>query len=122
MPAIVAGSSFNKNPIVQAFLKKMPTCEDLVPEKIHETKVNEPLINWHSIDGDYALEAIRDSDGWAGNASDKKMLSFSKFLRDREGLHVLAASTAGLISLLDRHQKEALVNDRYVAILTGRKQ
>lgn len=121
IPRIVAGSSFGKNPIIQAFLKNLSTCEDLSPEKIHETSVNEPLINWRSIDGDYALEAIRDSGGWGSYASDKNMMTFSKILREREGLSVLPASTAGLIALLDRHKKEPLTNDRYVVILTGRK-
>lgn len=121
MPRIVAGSSYNKNPIVQAWLKKLDTCEDLPPSSIKETYVNEPLINWHAIDGDYALYAIRETNGWAANASDKNLLSFSKLLREKEGLHVLPASTAGLVGLLERHKTEPLSNDRYVAILTGRK-
>ncbi len=121
IPRIIAGSSFGKNPIIQAFLKNLSACEDLSPEKIHETAVNEPLINWRSIDGDYALEAIRDSGGWGAYASDKNMTFFSKLLREKEGLSVLPASTAGLIALLDRHRKDPLPNDRYVIILTGRK-
>ena len=121
MPKVVAGSSFNKNPIVTAFLKGSPKCEDLPPEKIRETMVNEPLINWHSIDGDYALSAIRQTNGWATNASDKSLLSFSKMIREKEGMHVLPASTASLIALLEQHQRAGLPNDRYVAVLTGRK-
>ena len=121
IPRIVAGSSYGKNPIIQAFLKNLPACEDLSPEKIHETAINEPLINWRSIDGDYALEAIRVSGGWASYASDKSMINFSKLLRAKEGLSVLPASTAGLIAFLDRHKKDPLNNDRYVVVLTGRK-
>ena len=121
MPRIVAGSSFRKNPIVQAFLKNIPTCEDLNPEKIRETSVNEPLINWHAIDGDVALEAIRQTHGWAADASDKAMRSYSKLIREKEGLQVLPASTAGLIALMEQHQKEPLAGDRYVVVLTGRK-
>jgi threonine synthase len=121
LPKIIAGSSFGKNPIVQAYLKNTPTCEDLPPEKIKETQINEPLINWRSIDGDYALDAIRQTQGWAGNASDKNMLAFTRLIREREGLLVLPASTAGLIALVDRHHKEPLQNDRYVVVLTGRK-
>jgi len=121
IPRVIAGSSYGKNPIVQAYMKNLTTCEDLSPEKIHETAINEPLINWRSIDGDYALESIRVSGGWASYASDKTMTSFSKMLREKEGLSVLPASTAGLISLLDRHKKEALSNDRYVVVLTGRR-
>jgi len=121
IPRIVAGSAFGKNAIVQAFIKNLPNCEDLEPDKIHETSVNEPLINWRSIDGDYALTAIRESGGWAANTSDKNMMMYSKMLRDLEGLSVLPASTAGLIALVERHKKEPLSNDRYVVVLTGRK-
>lgn len=121
IPRMVAGSSYMKNPIIQAFRRNSPTCEDLKPDKIHETPVNEPLINWRSIDGDYALEAIRATGGWAADASDKGMLAISRLIREREGLNVLPASTAGLSALMERHRKEPLPNDRYVIILTGRK-
>lgn len=120
MPRMVAGSSHGKNPIIRAFLKNAPHCADLEPERIRETAVNEPLINWHSIDGDHALESIRGTGGWASYASDKSMLAYSKLLREREGLNVLPASTAGLVVLLERRRKETLLGDRYVVILTGR--
>jgi threonine synthase len=121
IPHMIAGSSFGKNPIIHAFLKKTLHCHDLEPEKIKETAVNEPLINWQSIDGDYALQAVRETVGWASYASDKNMMFFSRFIREREGLSVLPASTAGLISMLDKHRKESFPNDRFVVILTGRK-
>jgi threonine synthase len=121
IPRIIAGSAYGKNPIIQAYLKNSPACEDLLPEKIRETAINEPLINWRSIDGDYALEAIRNSGGWASYTTDKNMISHSKLIREKEGLSVLPASTAGLVSLLERHRKEILPNDRYVVVLTGRK-
>jgi threonine synthase len=121
IPRIVAGSSHNKNPIIRAFMKNSASCDDLSPEQIRETRVNEPLINWHSIDGDYALEAVRQTGGWASYASDRGMLTYSRLLREKEGLNVLPASTAGLIVLVERHRKETLPGDRYVVVLTGRK-
>ncbi len=121
IPKMIAGSSFGKNPIIHAFLKKTLRCADLQPEKIRETVVNEPLINWQAIDGDYALQAIRETLGWASYASDKNMMYFSRLIREKEGLSILPASTAGLISMLDWNQKEAFLNDRYLVILTGRK-
>lgn len=121
MPRMVAGSSFGKNPIVQAWLKGLDTCEDLVPGKIRETSINEPLINWHSIDGDLAIDALRETNGWAANVSDKAMLARARAIRDQQGLNPLPASTAGLHALLERHGKDPLPNDRYVVILTGRK-
>lgn len=121
IPHLIAGSSFGKNPIIHAFLKKTPYCYDLEPAKIRETAVNEPLINWQSIDGDNALQGIRETKGWASYASDKNMMYFSRLIREREGLSVLPASTAGLIAMLNHHKKEPFSSDRYVAILTGRK-
>jgi threonine synthase len=121
MPRVVAGSSFRKNPIVQAYLNNSASCEDLNPGKIRKTSVNEPLINWHSIDGDHALDAIRQTCGWAADASDKAMRTYARLIREKEGLQVLPASTAGLIALMDKHAKEPLAGDRYVVVLTGRK-
>jgi threonine synthase len=121
MPKIVAGSSFGKNPIIQSFLTGSESCQDLNPERIRETGVNEPLINWRSEDGDHALDAIRATNGWAAYSSDKTMTTFSRLIREKEGLHVLPAATAGLISLAAENQRHSLVNDRYVAVLTGRR-
>ncbi len=121
LPRMVAGSSYRKNPIVMAFLSNSETCQDLKPEQIKETRINEPLINWHSIDGDLALDAIRETHGWAANSSDKNMLTYAKLIREKEGINVLPASTAGLIALIEQHRKEPLPNDRYVIILTGKK-
>ncbi len=121
MPRIIAGSSYRKNPIVQSFLNGCESCEDLDPTKIRETALNEPLINWHAIDGDLALEAIRSTGGWASYASDRAMSTYSRLISSNEGLSVLPASTAGLIGLLDEGRREDLVNDRYVVILTGRR-
>lgn len=120
MSRMVAGSSHNKNPIVDAFLKNKESCEDLIPQKIHETWVNEPLINWHAVDGDLALTAIRSSNGWATNVSDKSMRKYAKMIADCEGIKVLPASTAGLIALAEAHRKTPLPNDRYVVLMTGR--
>ncbi len=121
IPKMVAGSSHRKNPIVRSFVRNASHCADLESKPVRETAVNEPLINWHSFDGDHALEAIRHTSGWASGATDKAMLAYSKLIREREGLSVLPASTAGLIAVLEQHGKQPLPADRYVVVLTGRK-
>jgi threonine synthase len=121
MPRLVAGSSHGKNPIIRAFKKNLARCEDLDPASIRETQVNEPLINWSSLDGDLALHAIRETGGWAADASDRLMRGQSRALRDKEGLSVLPASAASLVALLDLHRVSPLTGDRYVAVLTGRR-
>jgi len=121
IPKMIAGSAFHQNPIVLAYLADLEHCEDLKPERIKETAVNEPLVNWHSQDGDHALYALRTSSGWAAHVSDKRMKHLSRLLRDQEGLHVLPASTAGLHAFLAYKERNPLPGDRYVIVLTGRK-
>lgn len=121
VPRMVAGSSFRKNPIVEAWRRGLPKCEDLSPEKIHETEINEPLVNWHSIDGDLALDAVRETNGWAEHASDRTMKLLARTLLERESLGALPAATAGLNALLTHQAANPLPGDRYVAVLTGKK-
>ena len=116
---MIAGSSSGKNPIVRSFLKGLERCQDLDPSKVRETRINEPLINWHSFDGDLALEAIRESHGWGANASDRKMLRHARLLLEKEGLNALPASCAALAVLLERHAREPMRADRFVVVLTG---
>ncbi len=120
IPKMIAASSTRKNPIIQSFKQGLDYCKDLSPEIIKETKYNEPLINWHSFDGEEALYAILQSQGDAYNISDKKMKEMSSFLLKKEGFRILPASTAGLIALLEMDEKLNFEPDRYVAVLTAK--
>jgi threonine synthase len=121
IPVMLAATSTRKNPIIYSARKGLRECIDLVPEKIRETSTNEPLINWHSFDGDEALYAINESNGEAFDISDSKMQDMSRSLNKKEGLNVLPASTAGLVALVQKNLETPYQPDRYVAILTGRK-
>jgi threonine synthase len=120
IPRFIAGSSVFKNPIVYSYNKKLEKCVDLNPAMIKETKINEPLINWHSFDGEEALYALYESNGLAFNISDQKMKQMATYLAKRESMKVLPASTAGLLGLLACHQAEPLEPDRFVVILTSK--
>lgn len=120
IPKMIAASSSRKNPIIESFKHGLNHCKDLKPERIKETKYNEPLINWHSFDGEEALYALRESAGDAYNISDKKMKEMSSVLLKKEGLRILPAATAGLIALLEMDEKLDFEPDRYVVILTAK--
>lgn len=120
IPRMIGGSAWRKNPIVTAVRDGLDRCPTLSPEALRETAVNEPLINWRSLDGDAALHAIRSTGGHAGDASDRRMREMARALREHQALHVLPASSAGLIAFLDLHAATPLPGDRYVVVLTGR--
>ncbi len=121
LPRIVAASSSHKNPIITSFKKNLEVCEDLHPDKVKESKINEPLINWHSFDGNEALWALRQTQGEAFHVTDKQMLQLAKTISEKEGIKVLPAATAGLSALLEMHSQTAFEHDRYVAIITARQ-
>jgi threonine synthase len=120
IPIFIAGSAAYKNPIISSFKSGLDSCTDIDPKQLRETAINEPLINWHSFDGNEALYALRESGGEAQHISDRKMKEMSTFLHKKEGYRILPASTSGLIALLEVHEKSEMINDRYVAILTGK--
>ncbi|MCB9743479.1 MAG: pyridoxal-phosphate dependent enzyme [Alphaproteobacteria bacterium] len=119
-PRMVGGSAWRKNPIVAGFEAGLDRCPELDPASIRESVINEPLINWQSIDGDAALSAIRGSGGFAAGATDQELKQMARLLRDHQALSVLPASTAGLCALLQLHKQSPLPPDRYVILLTGR--
>jgi threonine synthase len=120
IPIFVAGSSANKNPIISSHLKGLGFCEDIDPKKIKETLINEALINWHSFDGNEALYALRETNGFASHVTDKQLKEMSTYLHKKEGMRILPSSCAGLIALLNVHSQQRLVNDRFVAVITAK--
>lgn len=120
IPKMIAASSTRKNPIIHSFLSGLDFCQDLNPEDIKETKYNEPLINWHSFDGEEALYALRESQGDAFDISDSKLKEMSILLSKKEGYRILPAATAGLIALLEMNEKLNFEPGRFVAVLTAK--
>lgn len=120
LPRMVATSTRRGNPIVKSFLMKSRTVLDLERNEVKETRFNEPLTNWHSFDGQEALDAIYETNGFADYASDTRMQEFSRLLREEEGLNVLPASASTLAVLHDLADTRVTIKGTFVAILTGR--
>lgn len=120
LPQMVATSTRRGNPIVASFKANSRVLVDLKPEEIRESEVNEPLTNWHSFDGQLALDSLYESGGFGEYASDSKMLEFSKVVRSEEGLSVLPASASTLAVMETLARDGFIIKGTFVAILTGR--
>ena len=120
VPKMVATSTRRGNPIVKSWKVKSRTIVDLGRDEIKETKFNEPLTNWHSYDGQEALDCLYESNGFADYASEAKMMEFAKVLRQEEGLYVLPASASTLAVISDLADNFVTIKGNFVAILTGR--
>lgn len=120
LPRMVGASTRRGNPIVRSFQAGRRLCEDLKPEEIRETEINEPLVNWRSFDGQRALDAIYASGGFAADASDAELRRITQLTRNLEGISTLTASTAALVGLHRGAKEGALADGIHVAVLTGR--
>jgi threonine synthase len=120
IPKIVATSTKRGNPIIKSYKLKSKSVQDLSPDEIRESKINEPLTNWHSYDGQEALDAVYESNGFADYASDAKMIEFSRILREEQGLNALPAATSTLAVLSTLKKGTVILKGSYIAILTGR--
>ena len=120
LPRMVGASTPRGNPIIKSWKMGSRVCLDLRPEEVRETEVNEPLVNWHSFDGQRALDAIHESGGFAAYASDAEMRRLTATCRHLEGINVMTASTAALVGLAKGVKERRLSDGVHVAVLTGR--
>ncbi|MFX1513953.1 MAG: pyridoxal-phosphate dependent enzyme [Promethearchaeota archaeon] len=120
IPRVVACSTRRGNPIIKSYKLHSKGILVLNPEEITETKINEPLTNWKALDGQEALDAIYESQGFGEYASETQMLKFAKFLKEEEGLNVHPASASTLAVLAGITKNNVPIKGTYVAILTGR--
>jgi len=122
VPVMVAASTEGGSPVVTSFNDGRRKIKDLDPAKIVETEHNEPIVNWRSLDGQHALDALWDSGGYGALISDEVMVTFSRLLEKEEGLSVLPASAASLAALAEYAKTKATPKmSAFVAVLTGRK-
>jgi threonine synthase len=119
--AVIAASTSGGNPIVSSFLAGKRRIENLQPDSIDETAINEPLVSWLSLDGQEALDALWESGGWATHVTDGEMVRYSEVVAYEEGLAVLPASCASLAALTYYIKEKKLRKDLdLVAFFTAR--
>ncbi len=121
LPAMIAVGTPGGNPVVKCVLEKRKKIIQLRPEEVVETELNEPMVSWICLDGQEALDAVWESNGYATYVKDSEMLSMSNNLLKEEGLSVLPASAASLVAI-QNYVKEKRIKKglNLVALLTAR--
>jgi threonine synthase len=122
IPVMIAASTDGGNPIISTYNAGEKKIVDLKPDSISETPLNEPIVNWKSLDGQQALDALWESEGYACAVSDEIMDAFSLLLLKEEGLSVLPASAASVAAMAEYVKTRASPKDKcFVSVLTSRK-
>lgn len=123
IPKILGGTSRDNNPLPAAAAREQETISTLDPRAIEETHVNEPLVNWDALDGQAALTAIIDSNGFAYGHTDEQLMKLHAALLE-DGVDAHPASLSAVAALQAAVEDGRIkASDRVVAVLTsGRPQ
>ncbi|MCW4050150.1 MAG: pyridoxal-phosphate dependent enzyme [Candidatus Bathyarchaeota archaeon] len=122
VPVMVAAGTSGGNPVIKSFNAGKRKITELKPSEITETPINEPLVSWRSLDGQSALDALHETQGYAAYVQDEVMQAFSQLLDREEGLSVLPASASALSALSEYVKAKATPRmNAFVAVLTSRR-
>jgi len=99
IPHMLGASSLGNNAIIETIRQDKREMIELSPEDIRESEVNEPLLNWRSLDGQEAINAIYDTDGIAVGLEDEELVHYKELLLERDDIDCLPASASALGAL-----------------------
>jgi threonine synthase len=91
----------------------------LPPEDVTVTEYNQPLVNWHALQGDLAMEAIAGTGGVVYGADDEQLREAQALLAVY-GAHPTAAGSVALAGLLATARSHGLTSGTHVVLLSGR--
>ncbi|MDX3855196.1 pyridoxal-phosphate dependent enzyme [Streptomyces sp. AK02-01A] len=109
------GSAGN-NPVLTSWPGAYRT---LPPEAVSTTDHNQPLVNWHALQGEEAMEAIAETGGAVHGVDDLQLCAARAALAPY-GAHPTAAGAVALAGLLARAQDGGLAPGTHVVLLSGR--
>ncbi|MET7951770.1 pyridoxal-phosphate dependent enzyme [Micromonospora sp. NPDC005324] len=117
-PTVLQGvCSAGNNPVVTSWpgpYRMLP------PDGVSTTDHNQPLVNWHALQGPQAMAAIADTGG-AVHGVDDDQLQHARDLLAGYGAHPTAAGAVALAGLLARAEApDGLPAGTHVVLLSGR--
>lgn len=119
IPRIIGSSIDKNNAVIESFKKNLKAVQDLEPNALLLTEVNEPLIAYHCFGGQLALDAIYNTKGHAAWFSDDKMIEYKNLIFEAEGIDTLPASASALGGLIEFQKMNGFEDLKNVVILTG---
>ncbi len=119
IPHMLGASSLGNNAIIETVRQKKREMVELSPKDISESEVNEPLLNWRSLDGQEAINAIYDTEGLAVGLDDEELVHYNDLILEKEDIDCLPASSSALGALEKFLEDEDDREGTHVIVLTS---
>ncbi|GII58658.1 hypothetical protein Pth03_70470 [Planotetraspora thailandica] len=116
-PTVINGvCSAGNNPVVTSWPGEYTM---LPPDGVTTTDHNQPLVNWHALQGAEAMTAIADTGGTVYGADDEQLLAARAALAGF-GAHPTAAGSVAMAGLLAHAEAAGGLSGTHVVLLSGR--
>lgn len=117
VPKMLASSSLRNNAILKTYKEGSEEILVMDPDEIRPTEVNEPLLNWNALNGQEAINAIRETEGTAVGLTDEEMLTYQDIL-EQDGVRCLPVSASAL-GALDKYDDNDKNEGKNVIVITS---
>lgn len=118
LPRMIAAQETGCNPLVRAFREKKAPGE--IERIEHPQGIAVAIADAFPLDGETALAAVYQSQGWADDADDEEIRRAQSLLGRREGIFAESASAAAYV-VVEKMRRSGKIRDgeRVVCVVTG---
>ncbi len=115
-PKLGAVSSRKNNAITESYIQGKKV--KFKASDLHETSINEPLLNWKPTQLEESLSALKNTDGYAYGATDNELIKAKTILERYEGIFTTPASASALAGFV-KYKNELSKTGIHVIVLTS---
>ncbi len=117
LPQIWATSTENGNAIIESFKKKSRELLTLEKKDLNKTKLSRQMINPNCLNGQDALNAIHDTNGFALGVTDEEIKEYSKKLKQTEKIKMTLPNSYPITAFIKAVKQGKIKNGNHVIIL-----
>ena len=121
LPKILAVSTAHGNAIIESYKRGSKTLLTLGRKDIHESKFNRHLVNWKCFNGQDALNAINDTDGWAIGITDDDLLQKYERFKKLEKIKLSKANSYPIAAIFKAASAKDITDGMHIIILPDGK-
>ena len=121
LPKIVAVSTDHGNAIIESYKRESKVILTLDRKEVAESKFNRNMINWKCFNGQDALNAIHDTDGWAVGVTDDELVDTYNRFRRSEKIKISLSNFFPMAAFIKAAENLEVSSGTHVIILNDGK-
>ncbi|WP_455392822.1 pyridoxal-phosphate dependent enzyme [[Eubacterium] cellulosolvens] len=121
LPKILAVSTDHGNAIIESYKTGSRNILTLSRKDVRESKYNRHLVNWKCFNGQDALNAIHDTNGWAIGITDEELLTYYQRFKTIEKIKITRANSYSIAAVFKAVSANDIADGTHIIILPDGK-